>query len=158
MSEFNKYFDVAIKEAKKAFDKAEVPVGCVIVDKNTGKVISKAYNKTELYLNSLMHAEIIAITKASKKLGKNLSDCIAFVTLPPCIMCATAFTYARIDNVYYCTKRTKIYCNDDCKNIYKLDKSLHKTNFHFISNEFTKISENLLKNFFHNLRSSKNFI
>jgi len=155
MNDFNKYFNLAIKEANKSVKYHDVPIGCVIVDKNTLKVVSKSANLVEKYNNPLMHAEIIAIKKATKKVGKNLSNCIAFVTLSPCVMCATAFTYTRIDDVYYCTLNPKSGSLDKCQSLGEFDKNLYKTKFHFIENDFTSISKQLLKDFFKNLRESK---
>lgn len=92
--------ELALKEAKKAYDKLEVPVGCVIV--LDGKVIAKAYNKRETKNSVLGHAELIAIEKACKKLGSwRLEDCDMYVTLEPCPMCSGAIIQARIKNLYY---------------------------------------------------------
>ena len=80
---------LALAEAKKAFDKEEVPVGAVIVQ--DGKVIAKAHNLKETKTDTTKHAEILAIQKASKKLKKwRLTDCEMYVTLEPCSMCAGA--------------------------------------------------------------------
>ena len=97
------YIELALKEAKKAYKKKEVPVGCVIVKNN--KVIAKAHNMVEKNKNCTMHAEIIAIKKASKKLKNwRLLDCDMYVTLEPCLMCKAAIELSRIKNVYYCTE------------------------------------------------------
>ena len=90
----------AIKEAKKAELIDEVPIGCVIVKDN--KVISRGHNIRESKQNSIGHAEIIALTKAAKKLNDwRLEGCDMYVTLEPCIMCAGAIIQSRIKTVYF---------------------------------------------------------
>lgn len=89
----------ALKEAKKAAQKLEIPVGCVIVKE--GKIIARAHNQKETKTDTTRHAEIIAIQKASKKLGAwRLLDCEMYVTLEPCPMCAGAMIQSRIKKVY----------------------------------------------------------
>ncbi len=95
------YMHIALKQAQKAFLKDEVPVGAVIVENKTGKIISRAYNQTEHSLDPTAHAEILAIRKACKKLkSKRLWGCSLFVTLEPCTMCASAISHARIENLF----------------------------------------------------------
>ncbi len=95
----DKFFKIAYQEAKKAFEKDEVPVGCVIV--KDGKIIAKAHNECEHKNNATYHAEMIAINKACKKLGQNrLWDCDLYVTLEPCPMCAAAISFVRVKNLY----------------------------------------------------------
>lgn len=95
-----KFMYEAIKQAKKSYKRNEVPVGCVI-EKN-GKIISKAHNLKETKKNSLAHAEIIAINKATKKLKNwRLYNCNMYVTMEPCCMCAGAIKQARLKKVYY---------------------------------------------------------
>lgn len=95
-----KIMKTALEEAKKAFKKGEVPVGAVITKNN--KIISKGYNLKENKNKAIMHAEIIAITKANKKLKSwRLDDCELYVTLEPCMMCAGAIIQSRIKKVYY---------------------------------------------------------
>ena len=90
----------ALKEAKKAYKKGEVPVGCVIV--KNGKIIAKGHNKKEGRRDPLAHAEMIAIRKASKRLSSwRLLDTVLYVTLEPCTMCAAAISFARIQNLYF---------------------------------------------------------
>lgn len=98
----DKYMELAIKQAEKAYKLGEVPVGCVIVKDD--KVIAKAHNMIEKKKDSTMHAEIIAIKKASKKLENwRLLDCDMYVTLEPCLLCKSAIELSRIKNVYYST-------------------------------------------------------
>ncbi len=95
-----KYIDLALKEAKKAYEKDEVPIGAVIV--KDGVVISKAHNLKEKNCSVTKHAELIAIERACKKLKNwRLDGCDIYVTLEPCPMCASAIQQARIQSVYY---------------------------------------------------------
>ena len=96
----------ALKEAKKALDKEEVPVGAIIV--KDGKIISRAHNIKECKKDATCHAEILAIQKACKKLGSwRLLDCEMYVTLEPCPMCAGALIQSRIKKLYIGTDDNK---------------------------------------------------
>ena len=100
MLEKEYYMKEALKEAKKAYKKQEIPVGAIIV--KDGKIIARGYNQKELKKDSTMHAEIIAIRKASKKIGAwRLNDCEMYITLEPCPMCAAAILQSRIKSVYF---------------------------------------------------------
>ena len=91
---------IAVNEAKKAYKKCEVPVGCVIVKGD--KVVAKTHNLREKYNSLLGHAEVIAINKATKKLKNwRLDGCDMYVTLEPCNMCKYIIKESRIDNTYY---------------------------------------------------------
>ena len=93
------FMEEALKEAKKALDLEEVPVGAVIV--KDGIIVGRGYNLRESLNSPLAHAEIMAINEASKKLNSwRLNDCIMYVTLEPCVMCAGAITQARIPELY----------------------------------------------------------
>ena len=97
MEEF--FMKEALKEAKKAYEKLEVPVGAVIV--KDGKIIARAHNLREKKQSATAHAEILAIEKASKKLNSwRLIDCDMYVTLEPCTMCMGAIISARVKNLY----------------------------------------------------------
>ncbi len=101
-----KFMELAIKQAKKAYKKGEVPVGAVIV--KDGKIISKAYNLVEKKKNATLHAEVIAISKASKKLKNwRLIDCEMYVTLEPCSMCMSAIELSRIKKLYFLIEKDK---------------------------------------------------
>lgn len=90
----------ALKEAQKAFDDGEVPVGAVVVAKN--RIIARAHNQTERLTDATAHAEMIAITSATNYLGaKYLVDCAIYVTLEPCVMCAGALNWSQISRVVY---------------------------------------------------------
>lgn len=92
----------AHKAALTAMQKDEVPVGAVIYHSKTKEIIACAYNQTEHKKNPLAHAEILAIQKACKKLNvKRLNGYSIFVTLEPCVMCAGAISWARLDNVFF---------------------------------------------------------
>lgn len=94
----NKFMELALNEAKKAYSKKEVPVGAVIIKDDV--IIAKAHNLREQKHTSLAHAEILAIEKACKKLKSwRLDGCIMYVTLEPCLMCAGAITQSRIKKV-----------------------------------------------------------
>ena len=95
-----KYMQKAIELAKKAYNKNEVPVGALIVRNN--KIVATAYNKKESKKNSILHAEIIAINKACKKLKTwHLDNCILYTTLEPCMMCTGAIEQSRIKKIVY---------------------------------------------------------
>ena len=102
----NVFMKEALKEAKKAYKKLEVPVGCVIV--KNGEIIARAHNQKETKLDTTKHAEILAIQKASKKLNSwRLIDCDMYVTLEPCPMCTGALINSRIRKLYIGTRDEK---------------------------------------------------
>ena len=93
-----KFMKEALKEAQKAYKKLEVPVGAIIV--KDGRIVARAHNLKETKNDTIKHAEILAIEKASKKLGNwRLIDCEMYVTLEPCPMCAGAIVNSRIKKV-----------------------------------------------------------
>ena len=95
-----KFMMQAYKEAQKAFEEDEVPVGCVIV--KDGKIVARAHNRKEKKNCALFHAEIECIRKAAKKLDNwNLKGCEIYVTLEPCMMCTGALINSRIDKITY---------------------------------------------------------
>ncbi len=94
------FMNEAIKEAKKAFDKNEVPVGAVVVYQD--KIIARAHNLRESNQAFHAHAEFLAMQKATKKIGSwRLEDCTIYVTLEPCSMCAGAMIQSRVKELYY---------------------------------------------------------
>lgn len=112
-----KYMIEAIKQAKKAYKKDEVPIGAIIVKNN--KIISKGYNKKEKKHIVTNHAEIIAIEKANKKLKTwHLDECELYTTLEPCMMCSGAIIQSRIKKVYCSIKNN----NNDLNKIIKENK------------------------------------
>lgn len=103
MQEEQYYMRLALKEARKAERRNEVPIGCVIVQ--SGKVISKAYNRKTLDNVATYHAEILAIEQACKKLNTwYLEDCTIYTTIEPCLMCTGAIMQSRISKVVYGAK------------------------------------------------------
>lgn len=146
------FMSIALKEAHKAFQKNEVPVGCIIVQ--NGEIIARAHNLRESKQQSLAHAELLAIEKASKKLNSwRLEDCDLYVTLEPCIMCSGAIINSRINRVIYATEEPKFGAHQSLTNVFALNTN-HKTSV--IAGILKDESNQLLKNFFKKLRSEKN--
>lgn len=143
--------NLALKEAKKAYKKLEVPIGAVIV--KDGKIIAKAHNLREKKQSSLAHAEILAIKKACEKLESwRLDGAELYVTLEPCAMCAGAITQARIKKVYFGAKDEKNGCVGSIANIFDDIKTTHKVEYEYIEN---KECSDILSNFFKELRTIK---
>lgn len=146
------YMDIALKEAKKAFDHDEVPVGAVVVDLQTGKIISKAYNKTEYGEDITAHAEILAIRKALKKLKtKRLFNHALYVTLEPCTMCAAAISFARIKKLVFGSLDPKGGAVLSGVGFFESKTCHHKPEI--LSKIKAEESTTLLKDFFKNKRS-----
>ena len=111
----NKFMNIAIKEAIKAKNKGDVPVGATIVLGN--RIISKAHNKKEHNKNATKHAEIIAISTAWKKIHSwHLDNCTIYCTMEPCMMCCGALLQSRIKKVVYLVKNEKYGCTHLIKN------------------------------------------
>lgn len=147
-----KFMKEALKEALKAYEKREVPVGAIIV--KDGKIIARAHNIKEQKNDTTKHAEILAISKASKKLSSwRLTDCEMYVTLEPCSMCAGACIGARIKKIYIGTMDPK---TGACGSVFNLLKDYtfnHKVELEI--GILQKDCENLLKKFFKELRQEK---
>ena len=125
LMQHEKYMKEAIKQAKKAYKLGEVPIGCVIVYE--GKIIGRGYNRRKTDKNTLSHAEIIAIRKASRVMGDwRLEGCQLYVTLEPCQMCAGAIVQARIPEVYMGCMNPKAGCAGSVLNILEMDGFNHK--------------------------------
>lgn len=142
-----KFMNEALKEAKKAYERLEIPVGAVIV--KNGKIISRAHNLKETKQTATAHAEILAIQKANKKLKNwRLIDCDMYVTLEPCSMCMGAIISSRIKNIYIGTL--------DPKKKQKIDINKYKEEYD-VNIEYDimqKESEAILKDFFKTLRKN----
>ncbi|MFN3550432.1 MAG: tRNA adenosine(34) deaminase TadA [Endomicrobiia bacterium] len=139
----------ALEEAKKAYKKNEVPVGTVIV--KDGKIVSKAHNLNIKTKDPTAHAEILALRKASKKLGNyRLADCELYTTLEPCAMCAGAMVYARIKKLVYAADDPKSGCCKSVLNIVNNNKFNHR--IEVLNGIYKKQAEMLLKKFFKKLR------
>ena len=132
----NKYFEIAIKEAKKSLKTDDIPVGAVIVENE--KIISKAHNTREKNHKITGHAEINAVEKACKrKKTWHLNNCELYVTLEPCKMCMEILYQARIKKIYY---------------ILKQEKTVNQKDIEMIQINYNSNAEKLLKNFFKNKR------
>lgn len=120
-----KYMKEAIRQAKKAYAIGEVPIGCVIV--RDGKIISRGYNRRTIDKNTLAHAELAAIKKASKKLDDwRLEGCTMYVTLEPCQMCAGALVQSRIDRVVVGCMNPKAGCAGSILNLLQMPEFNHQ--------------------------------
>ena len=119
------YMGEAIKQAKRAYRREETPIGCVILYQD--KIIARGYNKRNWKKNTLAHAEILAINKASKELGDwRLEDCTMYVTLEPCPMCAGAIVQARIPRVVIGSMNPKAGCAGSVLNLLQQDRFNHR--------------------------------
>lgn len=147
-----KFMWEALKEAQKAYDKGEVPVGAVIVKDN--KIIARAHNQKETKQDTTRHAEILAIQKASKTLQAwRLLDCEMYVTLEPCAMCAGALIQSRIQKVYIGTADEKTGACGTVLNLLEDFAFNHKVEVEkYVLQEEC---ETILKQFFKELRQQK---
>lgn len=113
-----RFMKEALRQAKRAYDDGETPIGAVIVHK--GEIIARGRNKREKKKNSLCHAEIIAINKACRRLGGwRLPECELYVTLEPCPMCSGAIIQSRIDRVYFGAYDKKSGCAGSVCNLFQ---------------------------------------
>lgn len=120
-----KYMREALKQAQKAYTLGEVPIGCVITYE--GKIIGRGYNRRNTDKNTLSHAEITAIRKASRKIGDwRLEGCTLYVTLEPCQMCAGAIIQARITEVVIGSMNPKAGCGGSILNILEMPQFNHQ--------------------------------
>ena len=133
----------ALEEAKYAFYKNEVPVGCVIVNEN--EIISKSSNMVELLNDSTAHAELIAITSAQNSLNnKNLDGCILYTTLEPCLMCHGAIYWSKINTIVYGASDEK---RGFSRHNLEIDRKIN-----IIKGVMEEESRELLENFFKKIR------
>lgn len=152
MNQNEKYMKQAVKQAIKAKDIDEVPIGCIIVYE--GKVIARAYNRRNIDKNTLSHAEMIAIKKASKKLGDwRLDGCEMYVTLEPCQMCAGAIVQSRIKKVYIGCMNPKAGCAGSILNLLQVAKFNHQTEIE--KGILEEECSSLITTFFKELREKK---
>lgn len=144
----------AIVCARRAFSHDDVPIGAVIV--RDGKIIARGENQVQLKKNPTLHAEIVAINRACKKQGtKFLDGCDIYVSLEPCAMCATAISFARINNIYFAASDPKGGGITSNARIYETDKHLWKPTVHQLP-EFADESAELLREFFRARRQGSN--
>ena len=149
MEQDEKYMKEAIKQAKKAWKIGEVPIGCVIVYQD--KIIARGYNRRKVDKNTLSHAELNAIKKASKVMGDwRLEECTLYVTLEPCQMCAGAIVQARIPRVVIGCMNEKAGCAGSILNLLQIPQFNHQVEvtYHVLE----EICSMMLKDFFKELR------
>lgn len=125
MTQDEKFMKEALKQAKKAYAIEEVPIGCVIVYQD--KIIARGYNRRTIDKNTLAHAELIAIKKASKKLDDwRLEDCTMYVTLEPCQMCAGAIIQSRLSKVVIGCMNPKAGCAGSVMDLLQVESFNHQ--------------------------------
>ncbi len=149
MEQDEKYMKEAIKQAKKAWKIGEVPIGCVIVYQD--KIIARGYNRRKIDKNTLSHAELNAIKKASKVMGDwRLEECTLYVTLEPCQMCAGAIVQARIPRVVIGCMNEKAGCAGSILNLLQIPQFNHQVEvtYHVLED----VCSTMLKDFFKELR------
>ena len=144
-----KYMREALKQAKKAYALGEVPIGCVIVHQE--KIIGRGYNRRNTDKNTLAHAEITAINKASRYIGDwRLEECTLYVTLEPCQMCAGAIVQARIPQVVMGCMNPKAGCAGSILNILEMPQFNHQVQV--TRGVLEQECSDMLKQFFTELR------
>ena len=142
----NQFMEIALKEARFARDRDEVPVGAVIVDKNNNILASNGNRIIELS-DPTAHAEILCIREASKKIkNERLTDCTIFSSLEPCIMCATAISYSRIKKLFFGAYDYKTGAVESGIKYFETSSCNHKPEFYGGFKE--KESELILKSYF----------
>ena len=152
MTPDEKYMKAALREAKKAYALEEVPIGCVIVQGD--KIIARGYNRRNTDKNTLAHAEIAAIKKASKKTGDwRLEDCTMYVTLEPCQMCAGAIVQSRLGRVVIGSMNPKAGCAGSILNLLQMKEFNHQVEMEkgILEEECSE----MLSTFFRELREKK---
>ena len=144
-----KYMKAALKQAQKAYQLGEVPIGCVIV--HEGTIIARGYNRRNTDKNTMAHAEITAINRASKKIGDwRLEECTLYVTLEPCQMCAGAIVQARIPSVVMGCMNPKAGCAGSILNLLNMPEFNHQVDV--TRGILEEECSQMLKQFFKELR------
>ncbi len=147
-----KYMKEAIRQAKKAYAIKEVPIGCVIVFED--KIIGRGYNRRTTDKNTLAHAELIAIRKASKKLGDwRLEGCTMYVTLEPCQMCSGAIVQSRMSRVVVGCMNPKAGCAGSILNLLQMEEFNHQVDLE--TGVLAEDCSQMMKTFFKELRAAK---
>lgn len=142
----------AIRQARKAYALEEVPIGCVIV--REGKIIARGYNRRNTDKNTLSHAELNAIRRASKKLGDwRLEGCAIYVTLEPCQMCAGALVQSRIDKAVIGSMNPKAGCAGSVMNLLQVEGFNHQVEVQ--TGVLEEECSEMLSAFFRELREKK---
>ncbi len=151
-TEQERFMKAAISQAKKAEALEEVPIGCVIV--KDGKIIARGYNRRNTDKNTLSHAELNAIRKASRKLGDwRLEGCTMYVTLEPCQMCAGALVQSRIDEVVIGSMNPKAGCAGSVLNLLEMEGFNHQVRV--VRGILEEECSSMLSSFFKTLREKK---
>lgn len=146
------YMDEALHLAAKAAKKDEVPVGAVIVDTQTNKIVAKAHNLVQKNNNATCHAEILAIQKACKKMkSKYLTNCEIYVSLEPCTMCAGAISLAKLKALHFAAEDKKGGAVVNGVKFFEKKTCHHKPKV--VQGELELASSNLLKQFFRGKRN-----
>lgn len=152
MTQDEKYMKAALREAKKAYKLDEVPIGCVIVQNE--KIIARGYNRRNTDKNTLAHAEMSAIKKASKKTGDwRLEDCTMYVTLEPCQMCAGAIVQSRLGKVVIGSMNPKAGCAGSVINLLQMKQFNHQVEME--TGVLEEECSTMLSGFFQELRQRK---
>ena len=152
LTEDEKFMKEAVKQAKKARALEEVPIGCVIVYE--GKIIGRGYNRRTIDKNTLAHAELQAIRKASKKMGDwRLEDCTLYVTLEPCQMCSGAIVQARIKRVVVGCMNPKAGCAGSILNLLQMEEFNHQVEL--TTGVLEEECSSMMKSFFKELREKR---
>lgn len=152
MNQEEKFMKAAIREARKAEKIQEVPIGCVIVYEN--KIIARGYNRRNTDKNTLAHAELSAIKKASKKLGDwRLEGCTMYVTLEPCQMCSGAIVQSRMDRVVIGSMNPKAGCAGSVLNLLQIPAFNHQVDLEY--GVLEEECSSMLSEFFRKLRETK---
>lgn len=152
MNQDEKFMKAAIAQAKKAYALGEVPIGCVIVYE--GKIIGRGYNRRTIDKNTIAHAEMIAIKKASKKMDDwRLEDCTMYVTLEPCQMCSGAIVQSRMKKVVIGCMNPKAGCAGSILNLLQMEAFNHQVELEtgILEEECSR----MMTNFFRELREKK---
>ncbi|EOS73073.1 hypothetical protein C817_05243 [Dorea sp. 5-2] len=151
-SKDEKYMKEAIRQAKKAYGIGEVPIGCVIVYED--KIIGRGYNRRTIDKNTLAHAELAAIRKASRKMGDwRLEGCTMYVTLEPCQMCSGAIVQSRIPRVVIGCMNPKAGCAGSILNLLRMEEFNHQAEV--TTGVLEKECSQMMKDFFKELRKAK---
>ena len=152
LTEDERFMKEAIRQAKKAGALDEVPIGCVIV--HDGKIIARGYNRRNTDKNTLSHAEMNAIKKASRKLGDwRLEGCTIYITLEPCQMCAGALVQSRIDRAVIGSMNPKAGCAGSVLNLLQVEHFNHQVEIQ--TGVLEQECSEMLSSFFRELRLRK---
>ena len=152
LTQDEKYMKEATKQAKKAYKIGEVPIGCVIVYQD--KIIGRGYNRRTIDKNTIAHAEMMAIKKASRKMDDwRLEECTMYVTLEPCQMCSGAIVQSRMKKVVIGCMNPKAGCAGSILNLLQMEEFNHQVELEI--GVLQEECSGLMKQFFKELREKK---